>query len=136
MVMTLIGLLILGAGVYHWSVSRKKVACADPKQQHLATLLLVSTSAVDDQNDELYQAAIKEIVYIMSEERWKRAEIEWRIRQAALIAKRDTTPEIFEKVNCVAQNIARVTVHSVKVLPWETLPFSRLVEQAPSNSLS
>jgi hypothetical protein len=133
MVMMLIGVLVMGAGVYHWSASRKKTVTVwvDPNHQHLAALLLVSTSAFDDRNKDLYQAAIKEIVYIMSEERWKRLEIEWRMRQALRIAKQDSTPEIFEKVNCVAQNIARVTVHSAKALPWERRPVGRLVAPSP-----
>ena len=131
MVMMLIGVLVVGAGVYHWSVSRKNTVWVDPNHQHLATLLVVSTSAFDDQNKELYQAAIKEIIYIMSEERWKRLEIEWRMRQALSIAKLDSTPEIFENINCVAQNIARVTVHSAKALPWEGRPLGSLVAPSP-----
>ena len=128
MTMVLIGLFAVTATAYYWAVSKRiaenaeKASAVDPQQQHLAALLLVSTSAFDNRNNELYQAAIKEIVYIMSDERWKRAEIEWRIRQAALIAKQDTTPEIFEKVTCIALNIARVTVRSAQVLPWEARP--------------
>lgn len=131
MLILLIGVLVMGAGVYHWSASRKQTVWVDPNHQHLAALLLVSTSAFDDRNKALYQAAIKEIVYIMSEERWKRLEIEWRMRQALRIARLDSTPEIFEKVNCVAQNIARVTVHSAKALPWEGRPVGRLVAPSP-----
>ena len=134
MVLAFVGLLVVGAGIFHWFVTRKKVTWTDPRQEHLATLLLVSTRAFDEQNRELYQAAIKEIVYIMSEERWERAEIEWRIRQALLIAKPDTTPEQFEKAICVAQNIARVTVHSADVLPWETRSFGRLLAPQPTSS--
>jgi hypothetical protein len=135
MVLAFVGLLVVGAGIFHWFITRTKVTWTDPRQEHLATLLLVSTRAFDEQNRELYQAAIKEIVYIMSEERWPRAEIEWRIRQALLIAKPDTTPEHFEKAICVAQNIARVTVHSANLLPWER-PFGGTLALPSSNSTS
>ena len=125
-VLSVLALLVAGAGAYYWSRSREDAAQAEPVQMHLATLLLVSTRAFDEQNYRLYQAVIKEIVYVLSEERWGRAEIEWRIRQALLIAKLDTTPENFENVSRVALNIARVTVHSPYLLPWESQPMGQL----------
>ena len=130
MVAVLMNLLALGESLYHWSASHNKDASIDPRQQYLATLLLVGTSAISDRNKELYQAAIKEIVCMMSKECWERPEIEWRIRQAVLLAQKGTSPELFDKVNCVGRNIARWTVHSPKLLPWEARPFIKLLAQS------
>ena len=131
MVSTLVGAVTAAAANYRpASRSCRIPAFVDPNHQHLATLLLVSTVAFENRNRELYQAAIKAIVYLMSEERWKRLEIDWRMRQAISIAKSDSTPDLFEKLNCVAQNIARVTVHSVKALPWEDVPDRKLIASA------
>ena len=129
MVMTLVALLLVGAGLYHRSATRKNAAWAEPKQYYLATLLLVSTNAFNDRNIELYQATIKEIICLMSNEGWERPEIEWRLRQALLIANEEISPEVYEKVSCVGRNIARWTVHNSNLLPWETRPFIKLLAQ-------
>jgi hypothetical protein len=132
--MALIILLVTGAGLYYWYAARKTVVLPDPRQEYLATLLLVGTSAFSDRNSALYQATIKEILCLMSKECWERAEIEWRLRQALLMAKEDSTPETFEKVNSVGENIARWTVHSPKALPWEAGPYIKLLAQRHQNS--
>ena len=134
MLSTLMNLIALGESLYHWSVPRQKAPSIDPRQQYLATLLLVSTSAVSSRNNGLYQAAIKEIVSLMSKECWERPEIEWRIRQAVLIAQKDTSPELSEKVNRVGSNIARWTVNSPKALPWEARPLIKLLAQSAKSS--
>src|SRR5262245_14229104 len=134
MLIGLIFLLIGGAGLSFWYASRAKTPNVDPRKQDLSTLLVVSTGAMNYRNYELYQATIKEIIALMSKERWERPEIEWRIRQAVLIAEKDTTPEVFEKVYCVGQNIARWTVHSPNVLPWETRPFIKLLAQSSARA--
>jgi hypothetical protein len=129
MAVALIALLIVGAGLYYWSAARRNAVLAEPRQCYLATLLLVATNALTNRNDELYQATIREIVRLMSHEAWERPEIEWRLRQALLIAGEDVTPEISEKVSRVSQNIARWTVHNSNFLPWETRPFIKLLAQ-------
>jgi hypothetical protein len=134
MLATLMNLLALGESLYHWSAPRKKERCIDPRQQYLATLLLVSTSAVGSRNNELYQAAIKEIVQLMSKECWERPEIEWRIRQAVQIAQKETSAELSEKVTRVGSNIARWTVYSPKALPWEARPLIKLLAQSTQST--
>ena len=129
MAVTLIALLIVGAGLYYWSAARKDAVLAEPTQWYLATLLLVGTNALTNRNNELYQATIREIVRLMSHEAWERPEIEWRLRQALLIAGEGVAPEICEKIGCVSKNIARGTVHNCKLLPWETRPFIKLLAQ-------
>jgi len=106
----LFALLAVAAGLYCWSATRKIMASTDPKHQHLARLLLVSANAFNDLNQELYKAAMREIVKVLCNERWGRAEIEWRIGQALLIVKRASPPENFEKVRRLGQNIIRATI--------------------------
>ena len=71
---------------------------------------MVSATAFSERNHELYKAAMREVVSIMCNERWGRAEIEWRIGQALEIVQRATPPENFEKVRRLGQNIIRATV--------------------------
>jgi len=130
MTMILLALLVVvGAGFYYWWAARRDAVLAEPRQHYLATLLLVGTNALANRNNDLYQATIKEIVRLMSDEAWERPEIEWRLRQAILIAGQDIAPEICEKVTCVSQNIARWTVHNSNFLPWETRPLIKLLAQ-------
>jgi len=131
-----IGQLLAAAGAHLWPVKHRQAVYFDPQQTHLATLLLVGTSAYENHNNELYQATIKEIVLMMSEGRWKRGEIGWRMRQATLIAKCDSTPELFDKVIRVAQNIAHVTMLTTIALPWAPQPNTKLLTHTSLNSLS
>ena len=134
MVMIFLALLLAGA-VCFWLRSRPE-AQWEPKQQYLATLLLVATSALSAQNRELYQATLKEIICLMSREYWERPEIDWRISQAILIAKQQSSPETFQKVSSVGQNITHWTVHSPTLLPWEVQPLIRLLAQTLPKKLA
>ncbi len=101
----LFGLLFVAAGLSLWFARRKRVARANPRQKHLARLLLVSGQAFNDQNHELYLITIREIINIMRNERWERAEIEWKIRHALSIARVASSPDNFENASRMAQNI-------------------------------
>jgi hypothetical protein len=130
MTMTQVGRFMGAAGLGYWPAARKKQFLAHPKQKYLATLLLVCTNASINRNYELYEATIKEILCLMSKERWERAEIEWRMRQAILIAKEESSPEVFERVLCVGQKIARWTIRNPRALPWVVRPFIKLLAQS------
>jgi hypothetical protein len=128
MTLIFIELVFAGAVLYFWLWSKPEVLW-EPKQQYLATLLLVATSASNAQNTDLYQATLKEIIRLMSREYWERQEINWRLSQALQIAKQETSTENFEKVRFVSQNITRWTVHSPTLLPWEVRPLIKLLAQ-------
>jgi len=129
MIVVLFGLLLVGAGLVYWLRTDEETLW-EPKQQYLATLLVLATTAINARNHELYQATIKEIVCLMSRECWERPEVNWRLSQALLIAKEDAPAHLFEKVKCVSQNITRYTVHNPKVLPWEVRPFIKLLAKS------
>ena len=130
MAITLIALLVVGAGLYYRSAAGRNPVLPEPRQYYLATLLLVATNALTNQNHELYRATIEEIVRLMSQEAWERPEIEWRLRQARLIAGDNVAPELCEKIGCVSQNIARWTVGNSNLLPWEVRPLIKLLGQS------
>jgi hypothetical protein len=130
MTLTQVGRYVDAAGLDFWPAPRKKHFLAHPKQKYLATLLLVCTNASTNRNYELYEATIKQILCIMNKERWERAEIEWRLRQAILIAKEECSPKVFERVLYVGQRIARWTIRNPRALPWEVRPFIKLLAQS------
>jgi len=127
MVVALFGLLVVAAGLYGWFLNRKRAASADAIQHNISRLLLVSADAFNDRSHALYQAAIREIVNIMCNERWERAEIEWRIEQALLMVKGASSPEHYEIAKRLGQNIVRATVQSSTALPWEAQPVSGML---------
>jgi len=105
----LVGLLIAAAGLYVWFAIRDALARTNATQKHLARLLLVCGRAFYDQNEELYAATIREIINVIREARWKRAEIEWKIRHALSIARGMSSPENFDKASRMAQTIIQAS---------------------------
>jgi hypothetical protein len=108
----LLGLLFVAGGLFFWFVIRKRLAATKLKQKHLAGLLLVSGSAFNDRNPELYAAAMREIANVMRSGRWGHTEIESRIQHALSIAQGTCSPDLFETANRLADNIIRITAQN------------------------
>ncbi len=104
-----VGLLLIAAvGLVAWLVVRRQLAAARLERKYLAGLLLVSGSAINDRNLELYTAAMKEIANIMRSGRWRHNEIQSRIDRALSIAESNCPADVFEAASRSAQNLISI----------------------------
>jgi hypothetical protein len=103
----LLGFFIVAGALVLWPVIRKR-AKAKARQEQLARLLLVSGGAFKDRNEQLYAAAMKEIVNILRRERCKPADIERKIQRALAIAEIGSCPDIFEGADLLAKKMIQV----------------------------
>ena len=107
------GLLIVAVGFASWLlVVRKQIAAAKLKRKYLAGLLLVSGSAFNDQNPELYASALGEIANLMESGRLEPKEIRSRIQRALSTAEGTCSPEILRTANRLADDLASITAQS------------------------
>jgi thiol:disulfide interchange protein len=107
-----VGLLIVAAALAAWLVIRKQRAAAKLDRKYLAGLLLMSGSAFNDRNLELYTAAMREIANLMRSRRWRRRGLKSRIDRALSMAEGNCPPDVFEAANRSAKNLISIAAHS------------------------